>query len=473
MASEPRRFVQGVPLGKPPPHVGPQPRARRDSANGWARSSRCKGGRARQAATIALALACVLVARRVVGGSFAAGEGIVASSSSAATRVAARASASERREALLRSREARGGAGDGATSDRGVDDNETAALPPLIKRACDCPECPSSSPSISSEKPSCDARVRDVEARANAWLSEVKARAERLTTLAKTDACAACGVPSHLAATESESSSSSGAGGGSARGGDADADASLPLPDLLATTRASAPSPPAPGTRRQKEVLGVCVPYRDRRDQLEVFSAYMKQHLDAQGVPFKIYVAEQSNQSAFNRGWALNAAFMNAERDGVAYVVMHDVDMLPLRYLNDVDSFRAAPVHTAPRTVILCRTASPLGFNVRDVPPRGRGDGRLSTMRLTDRRAPRRVPSPSSQRRELPIRRRVATRRRRRAPQHGGVAVRAPGVPSVSEVLLRGVHVDDGLLPRDQRTQREVLGLGWRRRRVLRARGQV
>jgi hypothetical protein len=79
----------------------------------------------------------------------------------------------------------------------------------------------------------------------------------------------------------------------------------------------------------QKHVLGVLVPYRDRRDQLDVFASHLRTHLHAQGVPFRIYAAEQIDPGAFNRGWTLNAAFSFAEPD-VDYVVFHDVDMLPL-----------------------------------------------------------------------------------------------------------------------------------------------
>lgn len=79
----------------------------------------------------------------------------------------------------------------------------------------------------------------------------------------------------------------------------------------------------------QREVLGVCVPYRDRRDQLEVFASHLRTFLHGQGVPFRIYVGEQMAGGSFNRGWALNVAYKFAEPE-VDYVVFHDVDMLPL-----------------------------------------------------------------------------------------------------------------------------------------------
>lgn len=79
----------------------------------------------------------------------------------------------------------------------------------------------------------------------------------------------------------------------------------------------------------QREVLGVCIPYRDRRDQLEVFASHLRTFLHGQGVPFRIYVGEQMAGGAFNRGWAINVAYKFAEPE-VDYVVFHDVDMLPL-----------------------------------------------------------------------------------------------------------------------------------------------
>ncbi len=83
------------------------------------------------------------------------------------------------------------------------------------------------------------------------------------------------------------------------------------------------------GVAWQEEVLGVCVPYKDRLDQLNVFANHIRTFLHAQGVPFRIYVAEQVQDAAFNRGWALNVAFLFAESE-VDYVIFHDVDMLPL-----------------------------------------------------------------------------------------------------------------------------------------------
>jgi hypothetical protein len=54
----------------------------------------------------------------------------------------------------------------------------------------------------------------------------------------------------------------------------------------------------------------------------------MRTFLHAQGVPFRIYVAEQMAPGAFNRGWALDVAFAFAEPE-VDYVAGTRAHCLP------------------------------------------------------------------------------------------------------------------------------------------------
>lgn len=90
--------------------------------------------------------------------------------------------------------------------------------------------------------------------------------------------------------------------------------------------------------------LGVIVPYRDRYEQLGVFTNSIKSELDKQNIPYEIIIVEQDDAKQFNRGMLLNIGFKYAKKLGCKYVVLHDVDMLPIK----VDySYSDVPVHMA------------------------------------------------------------------------------------------------------------------------------
>lgn len=76
--------------------------------------------------------------------------------------------------------------------------------------------------------------------------------------------------------------------------------------------------------------LGVIVPYRDRKSQLEAFVPYITDYLTKQEISFELFVIEQKNDKPFNRGACLNRGFLLAENAGCDYVAFHDIDMLPL-----------------------------------------------------------------------------------------------------------------------------------------------
>lgn len=80
----------------------------------------------------------------------------------------------------------------------------------------------------------------------------------------------------------------------------------------------------------------VIVPYRDRPGQLEAFLRHMHPFLQAQQVPYQIYVVEQRKPRAFNRGKLFNVGYAEAVSNAnegnmdEACLVLHDVDLLPL-----------------------------------------------------------------------------------------------------------------------------------------------
>ena len=90
--------------------------------------------------------------------------------------------------------------------------------------------------------------------------------------------------------------------------------------------------------------LGIIVPYRNRFDQLLSFKSSIKKYLSKSGIDYELIIVEQDDAKNFNRGKLLNVGFIYAKKLKCDYVVLHDVDMLPI----DVDySYCEYPVHLA------------------------------------------------------------------------------------------------------------------------------
>ncbi|KAL3308506.1 hypothetical protein Ciccas_012962 [Cichlidogyrus casuarinus] len=73
------------------------------------------------------------------------------------------------------------------------------------------------------------------------------------------------------------------------------------------------------------------LPYRDRVEDLHKFLQRMHPYLKMRNLSYQIYVVEQFNTEAFNRGLLMNVGFMEArkERQYDCYI-FHDVDLLPV-----------------------------------------------------------------------------------------------------------------------------------------------
>ncbi|KAK5979115.1 N-acetyllactosaminide 3-alpha-galactosyltransferase [Trichostrongylus colubriformis] len=76
--------------------------------------------------------------------------------------------------------------------------------------------------------------------------------------------------------------------------------------------------------------LCVIVPYRDREDELSVFAPYMNSFLRVQGIDHYLMVMNQTDEFRFNRASLINVGWFESDRLGCDYMVMHDVDLLPL-----------------------------------------------------------------------------------------------------------------------------------------------
>ncbi|KAL4003596.1 Xylosylprotein 4-beta-galactosyltransferase [Acanthocheilonema viteae] len=77
-------------------------------------------------------------------------------------------------------------------------------------------------------------------------------------------------------------------------------------------------------------VLCVLVPYRDRETELQIFVPHIDDFLNEQNVLHKIIVLNQTDALRFNRASLINVGWYEADRVGCDYLVMHDVDLLPL-----------------------------------------------------------------------------------------------------------------------------------------------
>jgi len=90
--------------------------------------------------------------------------------------------------------------------------------------------------------------------------------------------------------------------------------------------------------------LGVIVPYRNRYEHLQEFKESVVKYLESKNIDFKIIIVEQDNAKLFNRGMLCNIGFIEAQKENCDYIVIHDVDMIPI----DVDySYSNVPVHLA------------------------------------------------------------------------------------------------------------------------------
>lgn len=78
-----------------------------------------------------------------------------------------------------------------------------------------------------------------------------------------------------------------------------------------------------------KHKLGICIPYRNRKEHIERLIPHLTKHLNERGIEHTFYVGHQIDDKLFNRGAMKNIAAHVAFEDGCDYIAWHDVDMLP------------------------------------------------------------------------------------------------------------------------------------------------
>lgn len=90
--------------------------------------------------------------------------------------------------------------------------------------------------------------------------------------------------------------------------------------------------------------LGICIPYRNRKEHIERLIPHLTKHLNEQGIDHTFYVGHQVDDKLFNRGAMKNIAAHYAFEDGCDYVAWHDVDMLGYEE-SDYSYSDSTPVH--------------------------------------------------------------------------------------------------------------------------------
>jgi hypothetical protein len=95
--------------------------------------------------------------------------------------------------------------------------------------------------------------------------------------------------------------------------------------------------------------LGVCVPYRNREEHMNIFVPHVSKFLEERGIEHTIYLAHQCDDKLFNRGLMKNIAAKHAFDDGCDYIVWHDIDMVPEDESCDYSFPKENPKHIAVR----------------------------------------------------------------------------------------------------------------------------
>jgi hypothetical protein len=102
-----------------------------------------------------------------------------------------------------------------------------------------------------------------------------------------------------------------------------------------------------------KHKLGICIPYRNRKEHLEKLVPQLGKYLTERGIDHKFYVGHQVDDKLFNRGAMKNVAAEFAFNDGCDYIAWHDVDMVPYYETSDAPPDYSypeeGPVHIATR----------------------------------------------------------------------------------------------------------------------------
>lgn len=92
--------------------------------------------------------------------------------------------------------------------------------------------------------------------------------------------------------------------------------------------------------------LAVIVPYRNRSNELDRFLLHMNSFLQSQSVDHIFMIVNQVDEHRFNRAALINIGFIES-RSMTDYIVMHDIDLLPLNHELKYKYPQYGPIHLA------------------------------------------------------------------------------------------------------------------------------
>ena len=93
-----------------------------------------------------------------------------------------------------------------------------------------------------------------------------------------------------------------------------------------------------------KPKLALVVPFRDRFDELQLFVPHLSKFLNFKQIPHRIWVINQVDSLRFNRASLINVGFLISAQES-DYMIMHDVDLLPLNDQLDYSYPEKGPYH--------------------------------------------------------------------------------------------------------------------------------
>lgn len=106
------------------------------------------------------------------------------------------------------------------------------------------------------------------------------------------------------------------------------------ISDLIDGTDIKAGGEYLPSKCSPKFSTAIIVAYRQREEQLQFFLIYLHNFLRKQQIHYRIFIVEQYDQKPFNRAMLFNIGVMQAIRYDFPCLILHDVDLMPMRLGN-------------------------------------------------------------------------------------------------------------------------------------------
>ncbi|XP_049872881.1 beta-1,4-N-acetylgalactosaminyltransferase bre-4-like [Pectinophora gossypiella] len=90
----------------------------------------------------------------------------------------------------------------------------------------------------------------------------------------------------------------------------------------------------SPGHCQPMYSVAILLPYRNRKDQLDVFLPNIHNFLIRQKIHYKVYVIEQQDNHPWNKGILYNVGARQAIIEHFPCLIFHDIDLIPVDHSN-------------------------------------------------------------------------------------------------------------------------------------------